>query len=192
MPSFKSILSISLFLVLGFSATASELQLEEAKQKIQVFAKTLKGSLTSAVKTGGLGAGVEICHKQAPEIAKSLSTDGWQVSRTSLKPRNLENKPAPWQKSVLEKFEQQKAAGKPVTDLAFIERDNNTFLMVKAIPTGKLCLNCHGKSIDPTLQATINRLYPHDQATGFSLGDIRGAFVIQKALNDQKTQEPIN
>lgn len=161
---------------------ASEEQLgTQAKQKIQHFAQTLKASLTSAVKAGGLGAGVEVCSKQAPAIADSLSTDGWQVSRISLKPRNPDNTPSTWQQSVLERFEAQKAEGKPVDDLVFKTQDKSSFSLIKAIPTGELCLKCHGAAIAPEVRQTIKRYYPKDQATGFAVGDIRGAFVVEKA-----------
>ena len=161
---------------------ASDEQLQiEAKQKIQHFAKTLKASLTSAIKAGGLEAGVEVCSKQAQAIANSLSTDGWQVSRISLKPRNPANTPSTWQQIVLERFEAQMVEGKPVADLVFKTQDKSTFSLIKAIPTGELCLKCHGSAIAPEVRQTIKRYYPKDQATGFAVGDIRGAFVVEKA-----------
>ncbi len=160
----------------------AELQ-KEAKQKIKSFAKTLKATLGAAIKAGDLSSGVEVCSKQAPIIAESLSTNGWQLSRTSFKPRNTKNMPNAWQVSVLDAFEKQKADGKPVSEIAFSTHQGNQFQFVKAIPTSELCLKCHGKNIEPSLRATINNLYPNDQATGFSLGDIRGAFVVQKTVS---------
>ena len=53
---------------------------------------------------------------------------------------------------------------------------------MKAIPTGELCLLCHGETIDPDIAAAIDKAYPEDQARGFSLGDIRGAFTLSKPL----------
>jgi hypothetical protein len=44
-----------------------------------------------------------------------------------------------------------------------------------------MCLNCHGepdKDIKPENLALIRRLYPQDQATGFQLGELRGAWRI--------------
>ena len=164
----------------------------EAQHKIQLFAKTLKATLTSAIQAGGLASGVEVCHTQAPQIANSLSSDGWLLARTSLKPRNASNQPTDWQTSVLNQFEQQKNKGKAVHQIAISSLTDNTFQLIKAIPTGSLCLKCHGNNINPSLQATINRLYPHDQATGFSLGDIRGAFVVQKTLSRQNNSNVTN
>ncbi|MFT6919058.1 MAG: hypothetical protein ACJA2G_001693 [Cognaticolwellia sp.] len=51
---------------------------------------------------------------------------------------------------------------------------------MKAIPTGGLCLACHGSKLADDVSSKVNELYPNDQATGFKLGDIRGAFTLQK------------
>ena len=53
---------------------------------------------------------------------------------------------------------------------------------MKAIPTDDVCLTCHGKQIPEKLSAQLEKLYPDDQATGFSKGDIRGAFTVVKIL----------
>jgi hypothetical protein len=41
---------------------------------------------------------------------------------------------------------------------------------------------CHGEASNPDIAAAINKAYPKDQARGFSLGDIRGAFTLAKPL----------
>ena len=52
------------------------------------------------------------------------------------------------------------------------------FRYMKAIPTGDVCLSCHGSNINEPVANKINSLYPDDKAKGFSKGDIRGAFTI--------------
>ncbi|WP_205663316.1 Tll0287-like domain-containing protein [Alteromonas facilis] len=162
---------------------AERVQFEaEAKQKVSVFASTLKQALMHAVKTGGLTMAVDVCHQQAPAIAQSLSTDGWTVGRTSLKARNPDNRPDTWESAVLTMFENQRLQGEPAGDLVAKSADENSFRFMKAIPTGELCVSCHGSSIESNLKATIDSLYPQDQATGFKVGDIRGAFTVTKSL----------
>ena len=56
------------------------------------------------------------------------------------------------------------------------------FRFMKAIPTGALCLQCHGSSISPEVSARLAELYPDDKATGYATGDIRGAFVVTRNL----------
>ncbi len=51
---------------------------------------------------------------------------------------------------------------------------------MKAIPTGPLCLACHGETLAAPVAEKIGELYPADKATGFREGDIRGAFVVTK------------
>jgi hypothetical protein len=53
---------------------------------------------------------------------------------------------------------------------------------MKAIPTAAQCLNCHGESISPEVDAKLKALYPNDQARGFKEGDLRGAFTLAKPV----------
>ena len=54
------------------------------------------------------------------------------------------------------------------------------------MPTQKACLACHGSDIAPAVSKKIATLYPNDQATDFKLGDIRGAFVVKKAIENHQ------
>jgi hypothetical protein len=55
---------------------------------------------------------------------------------------------------------------------------------MKAIPTAeKPCLACHGKEIAPKVAARLAELYPEDAATGYSAGEIRGAFTLSRPLD---------
>ena len=58
----------------------------------------------------------------------------------------------------------------------------NEFRFMKAIPTGAVCLKCHGTDLSPAVTAKLTELYPDDKATGFKEGDLRGAFVVVKNL----------
>jgi hypothetical protein len=62
------------------------------------------------------------------------------------------------------------------------ENGKMVFRYMKAIPTRGICLRCHGEKIDPSLRMVLDRFYPEDQATGFEIGDVRGAFTIIKPL----------
>ena len=50
---------------------------------------------------------------------------------------------------------------------------------MKAIPTGDVCLMCHGEHIAPDVHEKIKSLYPKDLATGYERGELRGAFTIK-------------
>lgn len=155
---------------------------EQAAINIKLFASTLQQALKTAIKEGGLNNGIEVCHSKAPEIASTLSVDGWVIKRTSLKTRNTANKPDQWEQNILNQFETQSSNGEDVTTLVVSSYDNEGFRLMKAIPTGPICMGCHGSSVDPKTLEKINDLYPNDQATGFSIGDLRGAFSVRKAI----------
>jgi hypothetical protein len=165
------------------TATAND----EAGALIKQFATTLKGELTSAIKSGGPQNAVQVCKEKAPAIAANLSeTSDWQIARTSLKTRNPNNAPDEWETVVLEQFESLKAEGKDVktmTYAAVVDEDGTeTYRFMKAIPTAAVCLTCHGKDIDPELAQVIDEAYPEDQARGYEEDDIRGAFTLSKPL----------
>ncbi|MBJ6609927.1 MAG: DUF3365 domain-containing protein [Candidatus Thiothrix moscowensis] len=156
---------------------------EEAKTAVQALAGSLKGELEAAMKAGGPVEAIKVCNTKAPEIAKTVSTDkGLQINRISLKNRNQNNVPNEWQTKVLNDFEAKKAAGEDPAGIAYAEIVGNEFRFMKAIPTGAVCLNCHGTEISPAVTAKLGELYPNDKATGFKEGDLRGAFVVVKAL----------
>ena len=158
----------------------------EAKEIVQGFFKELKGTLVSAMKEKGPKGAVEVCHTKAKEITERHNRNGWKVGRTALKLRNPRNAPDAWEKAVLEEFEKKIAAGadpKKLAKAAIVEvNGQKVFRFMKAIPTMKPCLNCHGEKVDPELYRLIRSYYPEDRAVGFRLGQLRGAFTLSRPL----------
>lgn len=141
----------------------------------------LKAELEAAMQNGGPVAALGVCRLKAPEISARISAEGnLDVRRTSLKPRNPLNAPNAWQAEVLRAFESRKAAGEDPSTLSYSALVAGEFRYMKAIPTAPVCLACHGEALAPDLAAKLAELYPHDRATGFRLGDLRGAFVVVK------------
>ncbi len=52
------------------------------------------------------------------------------------------------------------------------------FRYVEARPTMELCLACHGSELGEPVKAVLAKHYPDDRATGFRVGDLRGAFTL--------------
>jgi hypothetical protein len=182
-PLFALALSLLLASTAALSAETEEQLVQQAKQRIAQFAQELKGELSAAIQNGGLQAGVEVCHEKAPQIAAKLSNDGWLLARTSLRSRNSNNAPNDWEREVMQQFAQLKAQGAEISSLVTTNLSENQFRLMKAIPTEAICLSCHGSTIAPAVQKQLDLYYPNDMATGFSLGDIRGAFTLTKHLN---------
>lgn len=187
----SSYLAALLFL---FSSTvnAQPVQQQQFEKKAQAaikeFASSLKTALLSAMQDGGPIEAVAVCNLIAPTLAAEMSKKhGMEIGRTSLKVRNPSNEADEWETSVMQKFETRLDSGEAIQSLTFSEKvDTNTgqqWRMMKAIPTDKVCLSCHGTKIAPPIQAKLDKYYPDDMATGFKLRDIRGAFSVSKDID---------
>ena len=161
----------------------------EGKALMQAFATALKGELKGAIDRGGPVEAIEVCNIRAPEIAAEVSEGtGWRVARSSHRLRNPENAPDAYTEAAIEDFLAAEATGTPAKRLSRAEivegAEGRAFRMVKAIPTAKLCLACHGgESVDPEVEAKLAELYPEDRARGFEVGEMRGVFTLVKPLD---------
>lgn len=169
-------------------AEGEDPNIAEAKAIAQKFGTQLVGELQAALKTGGPVEAIKVCHNRAPGIAEELAArTGWEVGRTSLKTRNLEtNIPDAWEAKVLERFDERQAAGEDVQTMAYAEvvedGQGKRLRFMKAIPTAELCLTCHGRTISPDVAEALDTVYPGDQARGYDVGQVRGAFSLVKPL----------
>lgn len=160
---------------------------QEGRSIAKQFFGSLEPELKKAMKSGGPVHAIDVCHKNAPQITADLEKKtGWDLKRTSLKVRNPNNAPDAWEKAVLEKFEQQKVHGADPKKLEYgevvNENGHKVFRYAKAIPTGNVCVVCHGQHVANPIMERIKTYYPHDQATGFKPDDIRGMFSFKKQL----------
>ncbi|GHE77902.1 Tll0287-like domain-containing protein [Thalassotalea profundi] len=160
-------------------------EIQEARSVVKAFGGDLKSVLTSAMKTQGPIKALEVCNLDAGPIAKQHSAlSDWNIGRTSIKNRNAKNAPDQWESSVLLAFEKRKLAGEALDTMEYSETiqngDETVYRYMKAIPTAGPCLVCHGENIDENVANKIKSLYPDDKATGFTFGDIRGAFTLEK------------
>lgn len=187
--------ALAIFLALLFVAVTTAQAEDKAQKKfeqeattaIKELAGSLKSSLMAAMQDGGPVEAVAVCNLIAPTLAAEISKKyGMDIRRTSLKVRNPDNEADAWETDVLQRFETRLAAGEAIQKLTFSEKvsspEGEHWRMMKAIPTDKVCLSCHGSKIAAPIQANIDKYYPDDMATGFKLGDIRGAFTVKKAV----------
>lgn len=162
---------------------------EQARATAQTLLKQLGGELQKEMKASGPAA-IKVCKDRAPAIASELSRkNGEKVARVSLKVRNpLIGTPDAWEQKVLADFDRKAAAGvKPETlEAAEIvsEPQGKYFRYMKAVPTGAVCLACHGPAdkIGQEVKELLSAEYPHDKATGYSEGQVRGAITIKRPL----------
>lgn len=182
-----SIISPVLFLT-SFSSSAQPNNMPALKAEaitiVKQFGGALKPQLKKALTEGGVLKAIEVCSVKAPEIAQNLSlSTQWQVKRVSLKARNHPDAiPNAWEESVLETFNQRQESGESTKKMAKAEIVGDEFRFMKAQGTQPLCLTCHGTKLDDETKAALKSYYPKDQATGYSLGQVRGAFSLTKKL----------
>lgn len=146
--------------------------------------------LKRALESGGAVKAVSICRDLAPAIAGEMSRqNGWRVTRVSLQPRNpLLGGADAWEQQQLQRFEKRLAAGEAPTQLevseVVTEPAGRYLRYARALPVQPACLMCHGQAqqLAPTVAAEISERYPYDRATGYSLGQLRGAVSIKMAL----------
>ena len=174
----------------GDQHSDSNAEIAAAKTAIKELATSLQSELKAAMQTGGPVAAIGVCNTKAMPITQKVAAEqGMQLGRVSLKNRNPANLPNEWQATVLEDFQRQKAEGKDIDSLAWSEtvsvNGKQEFRFMKAIPTGKICLMCHGTEISPQIEEVLTDLYPADRAKGYGEGDIRGAFVVTRQLSTQ-------
>lgn len=151
----------------------------------------LGAALRQEMSSGGPEGAVAVCRDIAPSLAGELSRrSGTRVARVSLKIRNpLLGTPDPWEQSALADFDRLAAAGaKPETlerSEIVVEPQGQYLRYLKAIPVQPQCLVCHGSSasLPDGVKAMLAAEYPHDMATGYSPGQIRGGVSIKRKLN---------
>jgi len=186
----KKLMTITLAAILGAASAHADDYAQlvaESRSATMEFMRALKGELRQGMLAGGPVTAVDVCKLNAPGIAASMSAKkDWEIGRTSLKVRNPGNVPDAWELSVLQEFEERKRAGEDLKKLEHyevVEQNNQQVLRyMKAIVTAELCVACHGADIAPSVVAKLDELYPGDQARGFEVGDIRGAFTIVRPL----------
>ncbi|RHW76303.1 DUF3365 domain-containing protein [Colwellia sp. RSH04] len=183
-----AIASFTFFILTTISAEAnnssSKQQLTaEAQTIVKSFANTLKPTLKQAIQSSGLVHAIDVCATEAPKIAKTLSQKTqWDISRVSLKTRNANNATANnYEAKVLRQFAKHNSENTK-SPLEHAEIINNEFRYMKAQLIEGVCLNCHGSTIAPEVEQALKKHYPNDNATGYKLGDVRGAFSLVKKL----------
>lgn len=180
---------VALGVVLSLSAKANEAgMLEEARKVASAVPSKLLQVLNGEIAQGGVASAVGVCNEKAPQMAKAASEQsGWAIKRVSLRNRNPKAVPDAWERSALEEFDRRAAAGESPATLeksALVEDGGRKeFRYMKALPVQQLCLGCHGAGdqIAPDALSKIQTLYPDDKATGYSIGQIRGAMTIRKS-----------
>ncbi|MBK9304712.1 MAG: DUF3365 domain-containing protein [bacterium] len=164
-------------------------ELTACRTAVDRLGQALRGALQEAIAANGAIGALEVCNIEALPLTKTISTEeGVIIGRTSLRVRNPGNAPDEWEQARLAEFATRKAAGEDLGAMEVWEvvddaAGHKTFRYLKAIGTAPMCLQCHGSELATDVGAAVKKLYPDDAATGFAVGDLRGAFTVSKPLS---------
>jgi hypothetical protein len=156
-------------------------EMDPGRQTIQIFKDyqhEVVELLKAALAGGGTAAAVEVCKGVSVQLSKRFeSMPGATVRRVAVKFRNPDHAPDSFETGIFKEWEEQRAAGKVPSAISRETADG--FRVMQPIILGsRLCLRCLGtlRALTPDTVEMLKRLYPDDKATGFEMGDIRGAF----------------
>lgn len=159
---------------------------QEIKLKAMKAIKTVGGAfqktLNHKVKEGGLTNAANFCSTNATDLEKKVSKtldSGVTVKRITAKPRNIKNSANVEQLVVLEELKTKLSNGEKV-DMLVKQKSSNHYQVYKPIVMAGKCLNCHGDDTKRNSEAynIISKKYPNDKAIDYSVGDLRGAFLV--------------
>ncbi|HRD96387.1 MAG TPA: DUF3365 domain-containing protein [Rubrivivax sp.] len=161
----------------------------EARQVAAAVPPRLLAVLQEELDRSGPEGAVAVCNEKAPQMARVASEkSGWAIRRVSLRNRNPKAVPDAWEQAALLEFDRRLAAQEPASRLekseVTQEGGQKVQRYIRALPTAKLCLECHGSAeqISPAVAARLKALYPADLATGYSVGQLRGAITLRQAV----------
>lgn len=187
----RTFVSIALLLVAlpTLAQDIGDLTADTKKTVLPVVPKVVN-AMQEAVAAKGVAGAIPVCKDLAPALINEKRAEtGWDIRRVSLKTRNAERgTPDLWEARVLADFDIRAANGEKPETLEKSEIVTSggkpVFRYMKALPAGEVCLKCHGPvdGLDAGLKATLKENYPHDQATGYSQGQIRGALTVKRPL----------
>jgi len=178
-------------LIAALPAVAADLP-ESAKAKA-VAGDVLKE--TRSVLEGALAGGapavnaLRVCASVAQDLARKHEQEGWRVRRISEKYRNPADAPDAGEHTVLERWAKAQGAGalKPTEEYGEVITENGQRYYRYMRPifiAGPMCLQCHGApdKLAPGVREALQALYPDDRATGYAVGDLRGAISVKIPL----------
>ena len=185
----KAILATALVLLSTYALAEDDALVAETKRKALEIPPKLLAMVQEEINNGNLDGAIAACRDKAPKMAAAASqATGWEIRRVSLKNRNPKATPDDWERAALHDFDRRAAMGEsPATieksEIITID-GKRTLRYMKALPSQQICLGCHGKSEQLSLEvkAKLKDLYPADQAIGYSDGQIRGALTVKRQL----------
>ena len=123
-----------------------------------------------------------------PGWGKEISdASRFEFSRTAIGVRNPANAPDDWERRQMELFSFLADSGQdPETfETSEIVQEGNEkiFRWIRPLVMTETCLTCHGEALDSRIKLLLGQEYPLDEASGYSEGQLGGAYSVRKVLS---------
>jgi len=164
-----------------------EQALLEARQLSKELAEKVRGLLLQEIERSGFENAARVCSELAQEITQQFNrSTGHYARRVSLRYRNPKNIPDDYERRKLEELDFLNREQRLENEYMEVvkEGDREYLRYMKPLVAIPLCLVCHGpkENIPSEIKAMLVKKYPDDRATGFLVGDVRGAISVKIAL----------
>lgn len=161
-----------------------ELAIERGAPAAAALAQGLVTRLSEALDEGGPGYAVEFCSEEAIPLTRSIQDElenGIELKRTSMRWRNPDNAPDPWEEAALLYMQELEETEEGAPDAITGPGPDGTLRYYRTLRTAPQCLACHGGEgdLDPEAARLIAEAYPDDEATGYEEGEFRGLIRVQ-------------
>lgn len=163
---------------------------ERAQRAAQAFMEQLQGVLIAELRGGGPVQALAVCADTAQSLTRIAERElGVSLKRISDRLRNPLNSPDPYEQEVFSSFKILQQEGQEPPFVHWEVRTLNgekEFWYFQSIHLQAQCLGCHGAEdrIADNVRELIREKYPTDAATGYEVGDLRGAIRVSFPIDD--------
>lgn len=147
----------------------------------------LMAGLAAAMERGGPSAAIHFCADSAQVRTLRHWQNGVYIRRVSERVRNVRDTPDTLELHGLQRLAAASSAGHlPEEVVSVIRATDGTYQLqyLRPLLVQRACLACHGDpaTFAPEVRALLARRYPLDRATGYTVGDLRGAVSVRVPL----------
>lgn len=163
---------------------ASPEAVARARAAAGALGQELMPKLFAALDSGGPTSAVAYCADSAQAWTARHAAEGVYLRRVSLRVRNPANRPDSLEERLLRHLDSLHRSGALPPEVVRSTRGpggERTLEYARPILVQERCLACHGdrERLAPGVRAILDARYPSDQATGYSVGDLRGMISVR-------------
>jgi hypothetical protein len=155
----------------------------QARTSADELTQELGRILMSVMQEEGPVAALAVCADTAQVLTSSHASSGIYIRRVSARLRNPLNQPDAAEARELDRLAELRATERLPAEIVRLVRegDRQTLHYIRPITVAAPCVTCHGaaEQIPTEVMAILRERYPSDAATGYAVGDLRGAVSVR-------------